>query len=163
MNYNEYLQSAYWKERRYAALERAEFKCELCGEIDSLDVHHKTYDRLGNEDPGDLIVMCKGHHWIEHIPKIDINPLPIKTDKKCAYAIGLARKLEKLLDLYASVGTIDWDTREEIRADIDRVERMLDKHYRKCSICPHPPRMRLSKKERKVLRMERNKRLHEAT
>ena len=63
--YIEYLKSKKWKERRYAALERANFRCQFdkCGEKSYLSVHHKTYERLGNEEPSDLIVLCSGHHW----------------------------------------------------------------------------------------------------
>ena len=72
--YIDYLKSNRWKERRYAALERAKFRCqfEKCGEKRYLSVHHKNYDRLGNEDPGDLIVLCSGHHW--YADKLRKNP-----------------------------------------------------------------------------------------
>lgn len=73
MNYQDYLKSDYWKQRRLAALERAEYLCQLCGEHDSLEVHHLSYERLGNEDPNDLFVICKSHHWMEHNPP----PLPV--------------------------------------------------------------------------------------
>ena len=32
----------------------------------SLDVHHRTYDSLGNEPLSDLTVLCKFHHEREH-------------------------------------------------------------------------------------------------
>jgi len=156
MNYYEYLQSELWGKRRYAALERADFKCELCGEIDSLEVHHRTYDRLGDEDPSDLIVICKSHHWEEHVPKDVVVHVPSKA-KECAYVIGTNRKISKLMDLYTAMGTIG--EREEMRVEIDELEKLLNKHYKRgnCSVCPPLKKKRLSKKERKVMRMKFNK------
>jgi hypothetical protein len=62
--YIEYLQSDTWKERRLAALERANFQCHVCGDNSGLEVHHKTYKNLGLEEPVDLVVLCSGHHWM---------------------------------------------------------------------------------------------------
>ena len=62
--YLSYLKSKLWKKRRYAALERAKFKCEECGDTRWLQVHHLTYERLGREHPKDLQVLCQGCHWI---------------------------------------------------------------------------------------------------
>ena len=62
VDYKNYLQSSIWKQRRYAKLEKARFRCEECGECEELSVHHKTYERLGNERTDDLIVLCKSCH-----------------------------------------------------------------------------------------------------
>jgi len=168
VNYYEYLLSDLWGKRRYAALERADFKCELCGEIDSLEVHHKTYERLGNEDPSDLVVMCNGHHWIEHIPKNVVVRIPSKA-KECAYVIGISRKIGRLMDGYGH----NWDILQETRDEIDRLEKQLSKHYRRgnCSVCPpikvnyktRPKAKKLfrkGKQERRALRLERKLRKH---
>jgi len=34
--------------------------------MDALDVHHKTYERIGAEKPGDLVVLCRACHGQEH-------------------------------------------------------------------------------------------------
>ena len=102
--YINYLKSKKWKARRYAALERAKFKCQFdeCFERESLAVHHKTYDRLGNEDPGNLIVLCSGHHWYIH-KKNKKSPI-LKTLRKhhiyhkatlCKTGIKFLRRLPK--------------------------------------------------------------------
>ncbi|HKZ77750.1 MAG TPA: hypothetical protein VJ124_05450 [Pyrinomonadaceae bacterium] len=62
--YEQYLQSDTWKQRRQATIERANYRCEICGERDGLQVHHLNYERLGNERPSDLKVVCQGCHWI---------------------------------------------------------------------------------------------------
>ena len=64
VRYSEYIHSEKWGERRLAKIEQAHFRCEKCGEKHNLSVHHKTYDRLGNERTDDLIVLCSSCHWV---------------------------------------------------------------------------------------------------
>jgi biotin operon repressor len=61
-----YLRSAHWAETREAALERAEHRCQVCNGGDRLDVHHRTYERLGAEEPADLTVLCRRCHELFH-------------------------------------------------------------------------------------------------
>lgn len=42
MNYQEYLQSPEWRERRKAAIMRAEGRCQVCNDPIGLEVHHRT-------------------------------------------------------------------------------------------------------------------------
>ena len=58
-----YYQSDIWAEVRKQALNYADYKCQGCGAIvlnpSSLDVHHRTYERIGgNEKIEDLQVLC---------------------------------------------------------------------------------------------------------
>ncbi len=65
--YREYLQSPEWKERAALARERAGYRCQVCNAINvQLNVHHRTYERLGNEVDGDLTVLCQPCHQIFH-------------------------------------------------------------------------------------------------
>jgi 5-methylcytosine-specific restriction endonuclease McrA len=42
-------------------------RCESCGSTRSIQVHHLTYDRYGgNEEPGDLVILCGNCHMTEH-------------------------------------------------------------------------------------------------
>jgi replicative DNA helicase len=66
MSYERYLQTPEWQERRQEALERAENRCQVCYGSDSLDVHHRTYERRGSERPGDLTVLCRSCHYLFH-------------------------------------------------------------------------------------------------
>jgi 5-methylcytosine-specific restriction endonuclease McrA len=61
-----YLRSEHWRETRAAALERAEHKCQVCASTKRLDVHHNTYERLGQERPADLVVLCRTCHDRHH-------------------------------------------------------------------------------------------------
>jgi hypothetical protein len=64
--YRLYLQSPHWQATRKAALERAGQRCQLCNRAGRLDVHHRTYERVGHEKPGDLTVLCRKCHDIFH-------------------------------------------------------------------------------------------------
>ena len=125
MEYLEYLQSDLWKQRRYAALENAGFRCQLCGETDSLEVHHRTYERLGYERPDDLVVICKGHHWIEHLHRVE------EVIRPCSYAIGLIRKIEKDKGSFDNKGRTTQETRNEIR----ELTELLYRHRARCALC----------------------------
>ena len=62
MNYQKYLQSDRWEYVRRCALNRSKYDCKKCGHRDALDVHHLSYERLGNERDEDLIVLCRRCH-----------------------------------------------------------------------------------------------------
>jgi len=64
-----YLFSPEWQRTRENALLAAGHECQKCGARGrgvTLDVHHLTYERLGDELPADLIVLCRGCHQTEH-------------------------------------------------------------------------------------------------
>lgn len=64
-----YLRSEHWQRKRAAALEAAGYRCQVCNENQRLDVHHRTYERLGREAPGDLTVLCRRCHELFHANK----------------------------------------------------------------------------------------------
>jgi 5-methylcytosine-specific restriction endonuclease McrA len=67
MPYAEYLETPEWHYRRRQVVKAAERKCQYCGiPTHDLNVHHRTYERLGNEDPDDLIALCRDCHEREH-------------------------------------------------------------------------------------------------
>lgn len=64
--YGRYLRSSRWQATRKAALDRAENACQTCNATASLQVHHRTYERVGEERAADLIVLCDGCHSLFH-------------------------------------------------------------------------------------------------
>ncbi len=66
MPYAEYLQTSDWATRRAKALRFAGYRCQICNSPEELNVHHRTYERLGHEHMGDLITLCKNCHEIFH-------------------------------------------------------------------------------------------------
>lgn len=63
--YGAYLISASWRKTRKRAVAEAGHRCG-CGSTDHLQVHHRTYVRLGAELPGDLEVVCGPCHRRRH-------------------------------------------------------------------------------------------------
>ena len=99
--YVAYLKTKQWATKRQEKLESVNYSCDRDvgltyqkGEdgilrritecSDSLEVHHRTYDNLGNESLTDLTVLCKFHHAQEH------------------RRISVKKRFEKGLDTYAS-------------------------------------------------------------
>jgi hypothetical protein len=66
VDYASYLASDHWKGLRKQALERAEHRCQVCNGSTRIDVHHRTYERLGYERLEDLTVLCRGCHKLFH-------------------------------------------------------------------------------------------------
>ena len=61
MNYRGYLKTDAWKSFRNGLIaERG--CCEYCGTTDYLEIHHLAYDRLCNEAPEDVMVLCSDCH-----------------------------------------------------------------------------------------------------
>ena len=137
--YIQYLKSNQWKQRRYATLERAKFKCqfEKCGEKRYLSVHHKTYDRLGNEDPSDLIVLCSGHHW--YADKLRKHPDTQPYDKKDKYdKAKLCRDGKILLLKFRKTQNDNSEMRflsKSAKRKRMKTRKSLEKHIRLCSEC----------------------------
>jgi len=65
MPYEEYLESAHWKEKRKYFWRKFGGRCCWCGE-QGHEVHHLTYDNRGNEQDEDCILLCKPHHKVFH-------------------------------------------------------------------------------------------------
>jgi hypothetical protein len=57
-----YLGSPSWQERREWILQRANNVCEKCKQRVATEVHHVTYIRVFNENPADLIALCRQCH-----------------------------------------------------------------------------------------------------
>lgn len=66
LTYAEYLKTDHWQHMRAVAREYYGDSCRLCPSNDHLEVHHRTYDRLGCELLADLIVLCHNCHSIFH-------------------------------------------------------------------------------------------------
>ena len=81
VDYQEYLKSHRWRAMRLWALSRAGNRCEVCGNENGLEVHHRSYENLGCEFPGELLVLCEDCHeayGLELINDIDARVRALK-------------------------------------------------------------------------------------
>jgi 5-methylcytosine-specific restriction endonuclease McrA len=63
-----YLQTRRWGIKRRQAILFWGGKCLYCGNRSKINVHHRNYDNLGNEDPAnDLMILCYECHKKMHI------------------------------------------------------------------------------------------------
>lgn len=60
--YEEYLKTPKWREKARLVLRRAGGRCEGCLLADATQVHHLTYERVGDEMLFDLVAICKPCH-----------------------------------------------------------------------------------------------------
>lgn len=66
MPYADYVETPEWFNVRMSALDAAGSRCQVCNTDDGLDVHHRTYERRGNEVLEDLTVLCRECHQRFH-------------------------------------------------------------------------------------------------
>ena len=65
--YKEYLQTPHWKRQRADKVRAAGYRCQFCNRGSVLfNVHHRTYERLGEELDEDLTVLCSDCHNTFH-------------------------------------------------------------------------------------------------
>lgn len=64
--YNKYLASPQWREKRSLVMKRANGVCEGCGKFPASQVHHLTYDHVGNELLFELVAVCNACHELVH-------------------------------------------------------------------------------------------------
>lgn len=72
VDYYEYIQSPAWREKSRAAQQRAGNRCQICNRSSretQLNTHHRTYEHLGHERPGDLTVLCRDCHELYEFHK----------------------------------------------------------------------------------------------
>lgn len=63
--YKEYINSWLWKEKT-EEMKRIDRICKECGSKHFLQIHHITYENLGNEKKRDLILLCNECHNKKH-------------------------------------------------------------------------------------------------
>ena len=64
-SYQIYLKSSHWARIRSRYKSSRSWVC-LCGETDRLQLHHKTYERVGAEQLDDLQALCDRCHSLVH-------------------------------------------------------------------------------------------------
>lgn len=72
---NPYAGSNQWRCRRNETIPRQRFRCARCGREKRLQVHHLTYDHVGDERPADLVALCLTCHWTIHHDEQEVRRL----------------------------------------------------------------------------------------
>lgn len=66
LTYRSFISSPSWRQSRakLKELKAARYRCRLCnaGKAAQLEVHHRTYARLGHERVSDLTALCRECH-----------------------------------------------------------------------------------------------------
>lgn len=79
--YGAYLLTPRWRAKRQAVIRRCKNTCEGCGKFPVSEVHHLTYQHVGNEFLWELVGICEFCHTQAHDePKTnwrEINPYPV--------------------------------------------------------------------------------------
>jgi 5-methylcytosine-specific restriction endonuclease McrA len=65
-DYEAYLQTREWADRRDRIFKRANGVCEGCGEAPAEQVHHLTYEHCGDEFLWELVAICRRCHVSVH-------------------------------------------------------------------------------------------------
>lgn len=65
-DYEAYLQSNEWKERRNEYFSKNGCRCSICSSSTKIQLHHLNYKRLGYEKDSDLISLCAYCHGLLH-------------------------------------------------------------------------------------------------
>lgn len=69
--YQDYLKSSEWREKRELVIRRAGNICEGCGKAPIEEIHHLTYTRVKREMLFDLVGVCKSCHDKIHADSTD--------------------------------------------------------------------------------------------
>lgn len=64
--YQQYLLSDTWKFKRARVLQRDDHQCQACCSAKAVEVHHKSYQNIGDEPLFELISVCKECHLQLH-------------------------------------------------------------------------------------------------
>lgn len=64
--YEKYLASEAWSQRRSATIQAANGICQCCEHFPATQAHHVTYERIGTESASDLMAVCSFCHELLH-------------------------------------------------------------------------------------------------
>jgi hypothetical protein len=64
--YDDYLRSRAWQRVRSRYRRVRPWRCGICGATDRLELHYRTYERLGAEQLDDLVPLCDDCHPLLH-------------------------------------------------------------------------------------------------
>lgn len=71
--YEQYRQTPHWRltRQQHVAEHPNCVVCRITGDWTVIDVHHRHYNTLWNEQPEDLATLCRRHHEMQHSPECE--------------------------------------------------------------------------------------------
>ena len=72
-NYKNYLQTKHWQLIKKIKFNYFVHECAVCQKRVGLELHHKIYDNIGNENLDDLVYLCRDCHQKSHNENLDLN------------------------------------------------------------------------------------------
>jgi len=64
--YRQYLKTRHWRNIQFWFRGNLPPVCFRCGRVHNLNIHHRTYGRVGQELMSDLIYLCEMCHKVTH-------------------------------------------------------------------------------------------------
>lgn len=119
--YQAYLNTPDWRTRRNRALKLANWQCGRCASKRELNVHHKTYERLGAEWDQDLEVVCRDCHEGHHLD--EMSESEHRLFLKLAASALRGHELDPIAELSDRIK--DACGKAKIRYDAHQVEKAL--------------------------------------
>jgi 5-methylcytosine-specific restriction endonuclease McrA len=101
--YKKYLKSEKWQKLRKSVFSERGKKCEICSKSKWLHLHHLTYERIFNELPEDLQVLCRTCHEKAHgitAKKAKPKKQKMSLAQKVAHKNRIKKKAKKRLGIY---------------------------------------------------------------
>lgn len=142
--YYKYLKSSKWRLKRQHKFNQVGRRCEECGSLRKLHVHHLTYDRLYVEKLEDLKVLCEVCHMEAH--KI------ISKDKKKTINIKPKKQLVRINKKNRGIESAKKYKISEIAKMFSKGHIKLNEKYLKGKVVQkvNKNKTKVSKEERKI-------------
>lgn len=96
-HYREYLKTEHWRDvkRRYKASKLPQ-RCFICNSYKNINIHHKTYKRVGREYLRDLLPLCSECHKLVHA-QLKVN------NRSRTYLWNMAKRVKQRMALERKV------------------------------------------------------------
>jgi hypothetical protein len=138
LEYQEYLQTPYWKKASDEVKRRAGYRCQVCNSDKALETHHRSYEHRGNEMEHleDLICLCHECHDRFHrsmrepvpaptpVPVVKRQPRKHKSKRKKIVSTPIDAELRAQLELYGCDRMVQ-GRRIIGRVDLEHIEEVL--------------------------------------
>lgn len=115
-SYREYLRSPEWLgvRRRYRQSSDLPQDCVLCGDENTL-LHHRTYERVGEERATDLVPLCPGCHGDVHalVARGDIELGEVEVLRSLEQAKAYQAEVEDRGELFSALDSEIGEVRQE--------------------------------------------------